>query len=196
MKGFAFYWVLQSHKNVDAACLGRGNRTVVNLSGSGFRICDVGMAANDFYVENTESVNRVGKIILNVGTNEIKFFNSKAKNVSRTFWSPLAKLVKQLKSLFPNAQIVILCLLPMRIYYSYTAASIFYFNRLLYKICRNFGCIFYEDCFNHFLDYEGYDINSELYRDKWHLNDAGLRILCRSLKYIVLNNLFNPNANF
>ena len=183
-------------QDVDAARLGRGNRTVVNLSGSGFRICDVGMAANDFYVENTDSVNRVDKIILNVGTNEIKFFNSKAKNVSRTFWSPLAKLVKQLKSLFPNAQIVILCLLPMRIYYTYTAASIFHFNRLLYKICRNFGCIFYEDCFNHFLDYEGYDINSELYRDKWHLNDAGLRILCRSLKYIVLNNLFNPNANF
>ena len=41
--------------------------------------------------------------------------------------------------------------------------------------------------FNFFTDY-----NADLYWDNFHLNDMGIKILCRALKYIIYHNIFNP----
>ena len=180
-------------EQVDASRMSRGNRTLVNLSGSGYRIKDVQQAAVEFCKENPSSIGKVDKIILNVGTNEIKFFNSLDKNVSSYFWSPLCNLVQTLKYLFRNAQIIFQSILPMRIIYKFNVKSVHLFNRLLMDLCERYGCIFY-DCFGLFLDEWEWDINFNLYSSRGiHLNSKGLGILCRALKYLIHRNVFNPH---
>ncbi|NQZ52355.1 MAG: SGNH/GDSL hydrolase family protein [Moritella sp.] len=126
-----------------------------------------------------------------VGTNDVKYFDSSTKDVTKRFRQPLVRLVKLLKLLFPGAQIIFKCVLPMGIMYTYTAKSVHDFNYLLLDICKDFGCIFF-DCFSDFLDQWGNCYNNYLYRDRIHLNDIGLRILCRALKFIIYRNVFNP----
>ena len=48
------------------------------------------------------------------------------------------------------------------------------------------------DCFADFLDENGVDYNGYLYVDRLHLNKNGLKLLCRALKFVVFNNVFNP----
>ena len=171
--------------------MSRGNRTVINCSMSGARIKDIVKLADDFYHENRMSVHRVDKIIVNVGTNEIKWFNSRQYDIFKQFRSPLYNLVKDLKSKYPYAQITFQSVLPIRIFYNYTAKSVHEFNQLLIEVCEKYGCIFL-DSFGPFLNEFHTDINNNLYRDKWHLNDNGLKILCRDLKFAIYHNLFNP----
>ena len=177
--------------NVDGVKMSRGSRTVVNCSMSGANIRDVSKLAGDFYHENRGSVYKVDKIIINVGTNEIKWFNSCRNDVYKRFRSPLTYLIRDIKSMYPQAQIIFQSVLPIRIFYTYTAKSVHEFNHLLIELCQTYGCIFL-DSFGLFLDSYQRDINSELYRDKWHLNDAGIKILCRELKYAIYRNIFNP----
>ena len=180
-------------ESVDASKLSRGNRTLVNLSRSGYRIKDVQLAAVEFCKENPSSIRKVDKIILNVGTNEVKFFNSFDKNISSYFYSPLCKLVQTLKYLFRNAQIIFQSILPIRICYKFNVKSVHLFNRLLMGICESYGCIFH-DCFGLFLDAWEWDINSSLYSSRGiHLNNKGLGILCRTLKFLIYRNVFNPH---
>ena len=73
---------------------------------SGATIGDIGKIAGDFYHENRDSVYKVDKIILNVGTNEMKWFNSTKYNVFKRYRAPLVNLVKNLKYLFPYAQLI------------------------------------------------------------------------------------------
>jgi hypothetical protein len=124
--------------------------------------------------------------------------------------------VKESKYLFPQAQIIFHCLLPIRVIYNYTAQSVQDFNDLLYNVCMEYGCVYADQCFDHFLavnrtngnwfknkygqplwdksgpNHEFVDYNKQLYWDNLHLNDAGLKVLCRSLKYIIFGQVFNP----
>ena len=183
--------------------MSKGNRTVVNLSSSGFRIQDVQRAVVDFTEESSNILHRVDKIIINIGTNEIKGFNCHVKDVANTFWSPLSKLVQCIRSHFVRAQIIFQSVLPIRLWFNYNAASVHQFNQLLMSICKTYGCIFY-DCFRLFLDEFGDDINWDLYQYSWkgnrfnqgiHLNEAGLGVLCRALKYAVIHNMHNCHPN-
>ena len=69
--------------------------------------------------------------------------------------------------------------------------SVHDFNYLLLDICTQYGCIFM-DCFKMFLDREGNGLNRDLYRDRIHINDHGLILLCRAIKFVIYNNVFNP----
>lgn len=183
--------------------MSRGNRTVVNLSSSGFRIPDVEKAAVDFCEESPELLHRVDKIIINIGTNEIKGFNSFTKSVSRYFRAPLIELVQCLRYHFSNAQLVFQSVLPIRRWYKYNVQSVHLFNHLLIEICQAYGCIFF-DCLELFLDGNLHDINWDLFRYSWsgnrfnqgiHLNEKGLGVLCRALKYVVYHNIYNPHPS-
>lgn len=189
-------------EGVDGSLMSKKSRTVINLSTSGARIADVSKLAEDFFIENAQSVDRVDKIIINVGTNEIKYFNSQRFDVFKSFRSPLINLVKSLKYMFHRAQIVFVPVLPMQRKYNYTAESVHLFNRLLLQVCEQYGCVYF-DCFSEFLVKMvgpfGYgvkwDFNQSLYRGNLHLNDYGLRVLCKALKYIIYGNVCNPFAN-
>ena len=181
-------------EGVVASKISRGNRTVVNLSSTGFGITDVEKAAADFCYENPISISKVDKVIINVGTNEVKHFNSYYRKISDYFWGPLCKLVQKIKQLFYNAQIIFQSVLPIKIIFTYNIKSIHLFNRLLINICERYGCIFH-DCFGLFLDHAEWDINYSLYSRKGiHLNERGLGVLCRALKYVIYHNVYNPQA--
>ena len=130
-------------------------------------------------------------MIICLGTNDIKFFNGKKFDVFKRFRSPLTRLVNLIKFLLPEAQIIFKCVLPMKLYYNYTATTVHDFNYLLLDICRKNGCIFF-DCFADFLDVSRFGVDYYLYRDKWHLNNAGLKVLCRALKFVIYKDIFNP----
>ena len=179
--------------------MSRGSRTVVNLSSSGFGIHDVRKAAIDFWEESPDSISRVDKVIINVGTNEVKGFNSSVKKVE-VFWDALCNLVQCMRYCFPKAQLIFQSILPIRLFYSYNADSVNDFNCLLIKLCSTFGCVFF-DCFKLFLDSNEVDINWDLYtysrkgvrfNQGIHLNEKGIGILCRALKYAVYHNLHSP----
>lgn len=183
--------------------MSRGSRTVINLSSSGFFIQDVERAAFEFCAESPSSIPQVDKIIINVGTNEIKNFNSFVKNVHDYFWSPLCNLAGRLKQWFPRAQLIFQSILPIRRWYKYNALSVISFNRLLVRLCRAHGCIFF-DTFNLFLDVDEHDINWDLYTFSWrgrrfnqgiHLSQMGLSVLCRALKHAVYHNIYNPHPH-
>jgi lysophospholipase L1-like esterase len=203
-------------KRVEAELLSKGSRTVVNISNSGARIHHILDDVRSFHRDNPSSAYSVDKIIFCLGTNEMKWFNSNLHSVSKFFKSKLVNLVKESKYLFPQAQIIFHCLLPIRVIYNYTAQSVQDFNDLLYNVCMEYGCVYADQCFDHFLavnrtngnwfknkygqplwdksgpNHEFVDYNKQLYWDNLHLNDAGLKVLCRSLKYIIFGQVFNP----
>ena len=184
---------------VDGSKMSRGNRTVINLSSSGFRIGDIAKATTEFWEENQDCINRVDKVIINVGTNEIKGYNGFARKVN-VFWGPLCKLVQTIRFCFPNAQIIFQSVLPIRSFYRYNAYTVNQFNLLLIKLCKMFGCYFF-DCFSLFLDGDCIDINWDLYKFSWkgvrfnqgiHLSEKGIGVLCKALKFAVHHSMHSP----
>ncbi len=180
-------------KHVDGDRMSRASRVTINLSESGARIPDVNKAANLFFADNQALVNNVDKIIINIGTNDVKWLNGRRFSVSRKFRVPLCNLIRDLRFMFPMATITFVPMLPIRALYNYTAGTVNDFNRLLLNLCREFGCIFY-DCFGDFLAHDLRDYNSELFRDKWHLNESGLRLLCRALKNLIFGHVMSSHV--
>ncbi len=178
-------------QRVDGALMSKKGRTVVNLSASGANIEHVHKMAGDFHYENPHSIHKVDKIVVSVGTNDIKWYNCHVKNLRREFKPKLITLIQDLKLLFPFASISFQTVLPIRIVYNYTVDSVHQFNNLLLEVCSQFSCTFF-DCFSRFLDREGVHPNRLFYRDNWHLNDIGLKVLCRALKFLIYGNIFNP----
>lgn len=176
---------------VEGHKMSKKGRTVVNLSSSGAYIEHIKKMAHDFHYENPHSIHKVDKLIVSVGTNEIKWYNCHNKNLRHEFKPKLIDLILDLKQLFPAAHITFQTVLPIRIVYNYTVDSVHGFNNLLLEVCSQFGCTFY-DCFSRFLDREGANPNRLLYRDNWHLSNIGLKVLCRALKFLIHGNIFNP----
>ena len=174
-------------KGVDESRMKRGSRSVINLSESGAKIRDIHRISNNFYADNPGLAHKVYKIIVNIGTNEVKWLNGRKCSVSRKFRTPLCNFIRDLKCMFPFASIVFTTVLPIKAFYVYTAETVHAFNRLIFEVCRDLGCMFF-DCFYDFLAPDYHDYNVELFRDKWHLNEIGLRLFCRTLKYIAFSN--------
>ena len=181
--------------------LSKRNRRVVNCSETGANLHDVGRMAKDFYVENPNSIGNVDQIILNVGTNDVKYFNGRDRDVFKRFRPLIINVVKSLKSMFPGAMVYFQSIIPIRIIYNYTALTVDLFNQLLFSICDQYGCIFY-NCFEDFVGGWEFnnktgtwyrDFNSKLYRDKFHLNEEGIKLLARHIKCIIYGNIFNPH---
>ena len=164
----------------------------VNRSQSGALIGDIMDELDDFFHEHTKHIDNVDKIIFSLGTNEVKYLNCYKVDIFKRFYSPLMKLVEHAKNLFPKAQIVFQCVLPIFTFYTYTAEAVHRFNDLLIEVCKRTGSIFF-DCFGYFLDDQGSNIRGNLYRDKFHLSsDTGIKVLARHLKSVIHGNIFNP----
>ena len=169
---------------VEESRMKRGSRTLINLSKSGAKICDLIGLADKFCIDQPGMLGRVDKIIINIGTNDVKWFNGKQFSVHKRCFNPLVSLVKNLKFKFPLAQITFVPMLPIRAVYNYTAKTVNDFNLVVLEVCRKFGCMFF-DCFGDFLSEDCRDYNSALFRDKWHPNKLGLGLLCRAIKSII-----------
>ena len=179
---------------VDESRMKRGSRVLINLSQSGAKICDLHKFAHEFCSDHPDLVGKVDKIIVNIGTNDVKWFNGVKFSVyKRCHLNPLVNLIRDLKFLFPIANITFIPMLPIRALYNYTAKTVNEFNLLLLRVCSRFGCIFF-DCFSDFLSPDFQDYNSALFRDKWHPNEQGLGLLCRAVKCIVFGNILSSQV--
>lgn len=171
----------------------RGSRELINLSKSGARVCDLNKLADEFCTERPDMIHRVDKIIVNIGTNDVKWFNGKRFSVHKRCFNPLISLVTTLKFKFPLAVITFIPMLPIRALYNYTAKTVNDFNMLLLEVCQRYGCIFF-DCFSDFLSHDYQDYDSTLFRDKWHPNEHGLALLCRAIKYIIFGTVVSSQV--
>ena len=172
--------------------LSRKGRIFVNRSQSGANIRDIMDELDDFFHEHNKHINNIDKIIFSLGTNEVKYLNCYKVDIFRRFYSPLMQSVEHARNLFPKAQIVFQCVLPIFTFYTYTAEAVHRFNDLLIEVCKRTGSIFF-DCFGYFLDDQGSNIRRNLYRDKFHLHsDTGIKVLARHLKSVIHGNIFNP----
>ena len=136
------------------------------------------------------------KVILSVGTNDIKFHStlgykphpSNARDIASKamlkFRQPMVELVKKAQCLFPGAAIFVQSVIPMKNRYWYTVGNVHGFNSLLHDICRAYNC-HYIDCSSRFLDINGCNTNTQLFRDWLHLNRWGKNILSNWFGYIV-----------
>ena len=75
--------------DVDGDKLSRHSRKVINCSTSGAKISDVSDDVRDFCVENPGITDCVDKVIVCLGTNDIKFFNGQKYDVFKRFRAPL-----------------------------------------------------------------------------------------------------------
>ena len=171
----------------------RGSRELINLSKSGARVCDLNQLADEFCTDHPDLIYRVVKIIVNIGTNDVKWFNGKRFSVHKRCYNPLISLITLLKVKFPLAVITFIPMLPIRALYNYTAKTVHDFNLLLLEVCQRYGCIFF-DCFGDFLSNDYRDYNSNLFRDKWHPNEQGLALLCRAIKCIIFGTVVSSQV--
>ncbi len=172
-------------KRIRSSQIGQRGRKFVNLSVSGAKIRDIRKSVLNFRDQHA-SASDVEKIILSFGTNDIKYSRKGVKHLKHF----VTDLVSDCKRLFPDAIILIQSCLPIRNMYWYTAPNVLNFNRLLNSVCCEFNCI-YLDCFRYFLCPDLRDHNRNLFYDWLHLNDEGLGILCRWLKFVVNQSSFN-----
>ena len=147
-------------------------------------------SVRSFSTDNPSVTCRVDKVDVDVGINDIKFFNSHKFDVSQEFRCPLSKLIRIIQITYPFAQITFKCVIPFKLTLEYQAKSVHEFNILLLDLCEEYHCVFL-DCFSKFLDNRGADYQQHLFKDRWHLNGRGLGLLCRIPKFIVYNNIFN-----
>ncbi len=165
---------------------GRG-RKFINVSQSGARIEDISNLVDNFHDRNPSALD-VEKIILSFGTNDIKYDSSKA-GVSK-LRVPIGNLIAKVKHLFPDAIILIQCVLPLRNLYWYTSRNVLGLNRLLYQLCLNYNCVFI-DIFRDFLSADARDHNRNLFYDHFHLNFYGRKVLCYWLHNVINRSSFN-----
>ena len=163
-----------------------GRTKVVNLCKRGAKICTLQNVLDDHYRSEGSDEN-VDKIIISVGTNDIR--NNK-KNTVGHLYTPMENLVRRIKSYYPRAMIYIQSLLPQRVQNAFTVSNVLGFNKLLVKISSLNKC-YYLDIFSEFLG-ENNHPHPNLYRwDGVHLSNKGLSVLARA--YISkIRGRFNP----
>ena len=168
-----------------------GKHDVVNLCQRGAKISHLQSVIDDYYTKESNDHASVEKVILSVGTNDLR--NNKKSTVGHLY-IPMENLIHKLKSYFPGATIYVQSLLPQKIENTFTVSNVIGFNKLLVRICAQNKC-YYLDIFDQFLGHDS-NPNSELYRwDGVHLSKKGLSALARV--YIdKIRGRFNPIVRF
>ncbi len=171
------------------------NSNFINVSKSGAHISTISDMVENFHLSSQYS-NRVGKIILSFGTNEIKY---ESKGVLK-YEQSVRQLFRKVISLFPKAQIFVQSVLPTRNIYWYCSDNYHIFNNILAAGCQQFGFTFI-DCGHEFMakevrharggeQYVFWDHNIHLFWDHMHLNNRGLEVLCRWFRSIIQYNTY------
>ena len=180
-------------RRLDCSSLSYDRTEFVNVSVGGARIHnakhfnhipDMGTLLENFATMNKEKAHRVKTIVFSVGTNDIKFLRKDMGRGNRAmpgdmgaFYQPLSNLVKSARYFFgKHVEIIFQSVIPMKCMYTYTADNFVNFNILLQSLCHDCNCGYF-DVFDYFLDNNGFDYNSNLYADPFHLNRNGIPVL-------------------
>ena len=163
-----------------------GKVNVINLCQRGAKIRHLHDVLDEHY-KNANPDESVDKIIVSVGTNDLR--NNK-KNTVGHLYTPMENLVSKIKTFYPEATIYIQSLLPLRVQNAFTVGNVLGFNKLLVRLSAQNKC-FYLDIFEEFLG-ENKHINPDLYRwDGVHLSNKGLSVLARAF-IAKIRGRFNP----
>ena len=159
---------------------------VIKLCKRGGHIKTISNMADTFYNSGKCDIAQVKKIILSIGTNDIRWCRD---GVGHLYY-PLLNLVRKLKTYYPAANIYIQSLIPIRYMRGRpenpnVVLNVFEFNKLLLKAATAEGC-FYFNMLDKFLDSSPARVPvANLYRDQVHLSAEGLGILARSFIKII-----------
>ena len=163
-----------------------GRVKVVNLCQRGAKISHLHDVLDEHY-KNESSDTVVDKVIVSVGTNDLR--NNKKDTVGHLY-TPMENLVRKIRTYYPGAIIYIQSLLPQRVQNAFTVSNVLGFNKLLIKLAALNKC-FYLDIFADFLG-ENNHPNPSLYRwDGVHLSNKGLSTLARAF-IAKIRGRFNP----
>ena len=179
---------------LDADKLGRsGRKKVINISEGGATIDGVLNQLNGFYTANTNVL--VDKILISVGTNDIRHCRERGVGHLR---SPLVHLAKHVKLLFPDASVWFQCIPPLPLQHKYSIRNVEGYNRLLFHACAYTGTYILSDIFDKFL-YLNYASGNLYRRESYfkspsniHPNKVGLSVLAKSYIRIIHSNRHNP----
>lgn len=166
----------------------------INLSKSGAKISDIENQLDEFTFTH-HLAGDVRKIIFNFGTNDVVQCRYNRQGKSKIFKCKehVFNLISRTRNLFPEANIYIIPVLPMKNLYHYTVPNVLNFNQFLEEAATQFVCV-YLDCVRYFLTYDLYDINRYLYSwDGLHLNGKGLKILGNWIYNTVY---YSTNSNY
>ena len=129
------------------------------------------------YHESHPDIN-FDKIVICYGTNDIRFDKNFCEN-SRTkdrLQGALCQLVRQIRRLYGNPEIVITHVLPLRGDFSYTVGNVTMYNKIVNCVCQIMNCS-YVNWMGEFLTHDLYFNNSLFSRDGVHLNKFGYAVL-------------------
>ena len=179
---------------LDSAKLGKGKVDVQNIAVGGAKMNVVQKQLEDYAAANSDVV--VDKIILSVGTNDIK--NVQDLNLLR---GPLKELCTKVNTLFPNSKVHLQSLLPLPIKNEndgLTNRRIIDFNRILFNECI-FRRFYFIDTFYPFTKfkrapYEPIKRFDPLFeKNGIHPNvDRGMGVLARFYIRAIHSKYFNP----
>ena len=152
----------------------------------------------DSYYQSDEcNVDSVKRVILSVGTNDIRYCRS---GVGHLYY-PILNLVNKIKTYFPDATVFVQSLLPirynaMRPENPHVVRNVTELNKLLIKAAANIGDCFYFDICDKYYDRRNGVPIDRLYRDNVHLSRSGLSILAKAYIQIIRgrnNSVINLN---
>ena len=132
----------------------------------------------------------IEKLILCVGTNDIR--NIRGTGVKH-LKSPLVKLFKKAKTLFPNAKVFVQSLLPLPIQNECTKNNVLNFNHILFDLCTK-QHIYYLNLFHYFLGHDGLR-SQKLFpgnNNDVHLRNSAIGFLARFYIRTIHSKRFNP----
>ena len=159
---------------------------VIKLCKRGGHIKQLSDMLDDFYKSSECNSGAVKKVIISVGTNDIRYCR---KGVGHLFF-PVKNLIHKIKTFFPDARVYLQSLIPVRYQHNnpenpHIVKNVLEFNRLLLKVAMTEDCLFF-DMFGKFLDSTPSRIPIPgLYRDTVHLSTSGLSILARAFIQII-----------
>ena len=167
--------------------LTKRNNYCHNISGSGFKISNLDKELDDFY-KNPDFLNcDIKKVIVSVGTNDIRYCKGDINHLK----TPMKNLINKLRDYYSdNIQIFIQSVLPVKVTNEYTILNVKRFNSMLFNICRESKC-FYLDVFRQFLTFDGH-FNQSLFVDGCHLKSSCMGLLARSYIKVINRDVFNP----
>ena len=158
-----------------------------NISGSGYKISHLDKQLDEFY-KNPDFANcDVKKVIVSVGTNDIRYCKGDINHLK----TPMKNLINKLRDYYSdNIQIFIQSVLPIKVTNEYTILNVRRYNSMLFNICRESKC-FYLDVFRQFLTFDGH-FNQDLFVDGCHIKSSCIGLLARSYIKVINRDVFNP----
>jgi hypothetical protein len=178
---------------LDADRLGKGKKKVIKVARGGLKIADVQRSIEEFVDGNTKY--DIEKVIVSVGTNDIRHCRSGVKHLKNT----LCDFMRYLKVTFPSASIYFQSIIPLaHNKCPYVTSNVLDMNNLIFNLCSKFH-LYYLDVVGSFLNRWGYrndrlfpEFDSDRQSYDIHPNKRGLGVLAKHYIYLIHSRWFNP----